>query len=111
MFCPSFFYNFPNKMFEDEGHYTDSYIEKYYKIAMINYDLNMRYFEALDYELFNQYLQCFVKKKGFIEIIDLKEVAGKKGAYIMVLDRYMQAYIGISDSEQGIKGIVWFMEK
>ncbi len=104
MFCPSFFYNFPNKMFEDEGHYTDSYIEKYYKIAMINYDLNMRYFEALDYELFNQYLQCFVKKKGFIEIIDLKEVAGKKGAYIMVLDRYMQAYIGISDSEQGIKG-------
>lgn len=78
MFCPSCFYNFPNKMFEDEGHYTDSYIEKYYKIAMINYDLNMRYFETLDYELFDQYLQCFVKKRGFIEVTDLKEVAGKR---------------------------------
>lgn len=102
--CPSCFYIFPNKMFEDEEHYTDLYIEKHYKAAMVNYDLNMRYFENLNHELFDQYLQHFIQKNGFIEITDLKEVAGKKGIYIMALDKYKQAYIGISASEQGIKG-------
>ncbi len=46
----------------------------------------------------------FVKKHKFIEIIDLSEVSNKKGAYILVLDKYKQVYIGVSTSENGIKG-------
>ena len=64
MFCPSFFYNFPYKMFEDEGHYTDSYIEKYYKIAMINYDLNMRYLRLWIMSCLISICNALLRKRG-----------------------------------------------
>lgn len=114
LLCPPSYYNIPNDVFEDEEHYTDEYIDRHYKNCMENFDLNMQYFEKLDYDKFDKYLRRFVKKNKFIEIMDLAEVNGKRGAYILVLDEYKQAYIGISSSEKGIKGRIlqhWSKQK
>ena len=71
---------------------------------MKNYDLNMSYFSRLDFDEFNKFLLKFVKKHRLIEIDDLGILSGKAGVYMLVLDKYKQAYIGISDSANGIKG-------
>lgn len=114
LLCPPSYYNIPNSVFEDEEHYTDEFLEKHYMNCMENFDLNMKYFDNLDYDKFNQYLMRFVKKNKFIEITDLSEVSKKIGAYILVLDKYKQVYIGISTSKKGIKGRIlqhWSKQK
>lgn len=114
VFFPSYYYNFPNNVFEDEEHYADEYLEKHYKNCMTNFDLNMAYFDSLNYDEFNRYLLDFVRKKKFIEITNLSDVSDKIGAYILVLDKYKQVYIGISSSGNGIKGRIlqhWSKQK
>ena len=64
--------------------------------ASLNYDLNMRYFEALDENSFNIFLDEKCKKHKFIESFDLNELSGVEGVYMMVLDKYKQVYIGTS---------------
>lgn len=72
--------------------------------ASLNYDLNMRYFASLDEDEFNKYLGKMCKKHKFKECLDLNELAGVAGIYIMVLDQYKQVYIGqSSDIKRRIK--------
>ena len=98
LLCPSCYYEFPNRIFEDEEHFSDTFIEKHYKDCMENFDLNMNYFTRLNFDKFNEYLLKFVKKKKFNEVDDLDILKDKKGIYILVLDNYKQVYIGISNS-------------
>ncbi len=91
-----YYWNIPNNIFKDEEHYTDEWVEKHYKDCMENFDLNMKFFDSLDEGVFQKKLSSFCKKKRFKEIFDLKDVSGESGIYILILDKYKQAYIGQS---------------
>lgn len=72
--------------------------------ALINLDLNMKYFKTLSWDKFNAELHRLVDSYTFDKITDLNSVNEVKGFYIMVLDDYCQAYIGIShDIKRRIK--------
>lgn len=77
---------------------SDDFIKEQRKRIEYNYDLNMKYFDSLDFHKFNKYLDKFVQKKKFIEIKDLSKYKGIAGIYMLVLDNYKQVYIGISES-------------
>ena len=49
----------------------------------------------------SKYIDEFMKKNKFIEVKDLKNYIGKKGIYVLILDEYKQAYLGLTD--RGIK--------
>lgn len=100
---PEFYYNIPNRVFADEEHYTDEWVEEHYKACMENFDLNMAFFSKIDYDAFDKYLQRFIKKNKFTQTDDLNELSGKQGIYILVLDEYKQAYIGKSEAAGGMK--------
>lgn len=77
--------------------YKQEWCEEYRKLCLQNYDLNMKYFNLLDKDEFNEKLDNFLNKhKNFKEVKDLKECEGMEGYYIMVLDEYKQVYIGQS---------------
>ena len=78
---------------------SESFIEEQRRRIEYNYDLNMKYFESLDFDKFNKYIEKFVKKNKFVEIKDLTQYKQKVGVYIMVLDDYKQAYIGMSEKD------------
>lgn len=80
---------------------NEDYVERQRKRIKYNYELNMKYFESLDRKEFEDSINEIVKKYHFEEVYDLKEYDHVKGVYMMVLDNYKQAYIGISKS--GIK--------
>ena len=50
---PSYMCNIPNAIFADYEHYTDEYVNKHYADCMTNFDLNMAYFEKLDFKQFD----------------------------------------------------------
>ena len=61
--------------------------------------MNLKFYTELDSEEFNKNLDKVLKLKknnGLKKVTDLKEYIGKKGIYIMVLDKYKQIYIGQS---------------
>ncbi|MNW44582.1 hypothetical protein D3C74_218200 [compost metagenome] len=64
--------------------------------VLVKYDLNMKYFESLSRDKFNEELNKLVDANNFTAIEDLNSVNGVSGYYIMVLDDYCQIYIGIS---------------
>jgi len=74
------------------------FIEEQEKRIEYNYDLNMKYFNTLDFAEFDEYLTNFTKKHKFVEISDLTKLKGVSGVYILVLDKYKQVYIGISEA-------------
>ena len=74
------------------------FIEEQEKRIEYNYDLNMKYFNTLDFAEFDEYLINFTKKHKFVEISDLTKLKGVSGVYILVLDKYKQVYIGISEA-------------
>lgn len=88
---------FPNEVFLDNEHYSSDYVEKHYKNCMENYDLNMKYFKSLDYDDFNSTLMSFVCKNKLKETDDISNL-NFQGVYILVLDKYKQVYIGISNN-------------
>lgn len=100
---PEIYYNIPNRVFADEEHYTDAWVEEHYQACMENFDLNMAFFSKLNYADFDKYLMRFIKKNRFVETDDLNILDGKRGIYILVLDEYKQVYIGKSESAGGIK--------
>lgn len=100
---PEFYYNISNRVFADEEHYTDEWVEEYYQACMENFDLNMAFLSKLSHDDFDKYLMRFVKKNKFIETDDLNVLDGKRGIYILVLDEYKQVYIGKSESAGGMK--------
>ncbi len=76
----------------------EKFIEEQRKRIEYNYDLNMKYFNSLDYEKFNKYLNKFVEKNKFVEVKDLSKYKKVSGIYILVLDYYKLVYIGLSES-------------
>lgn len=103
LLVPSCYCTIPNDMFFDYEHFTEKFVHEHYQNCMRNFDLNMAYFESLDFTKFDSYLTAFVKKNRFNEITDLQDVAGVSGVYILVLDKYKQVYIGKSESAKGMK--------
>ncbi|MBE5806428.1 MAG: GIY-YIG nuclease family protein [Clostridiales bacterium] len=79
----------------------DEFIVEQSKRIKYNFELNMKYFDSLNYDEFNNYLEKFMIDNQFTEIKNLKEYIGVSGIYVMVLDEYKQVYIGITDN--GIK--------
>lgn len=98
---PPCYLDIPNKIFADEEHYTPEYVEEHYYACMKNFDLNMKFFDNLDPNKFNRHLMSIIRKNKLKEISDLSTLSHKPGVYIMVLDKYKQVYIGVSDS--GVK--------
>lgn len=93
----------PFKKLINEGAYIDDsyaeysieWCEKYRKLCLENYDLNMAYFNSLNAEEFKVELDHYIKRnRGFKEIFDLNKFDGVSGYYIMVIGEYKQVYIG-----------------
>lgn len=77
-------------------HWTEDHYPIQRLKAGINFDANIEFFNSIDKEEFELYLQRKVKKHKFKEITNLNELKGISGIYMMVLDEYKQVYIGIS---------------
>lgn len=90
--------NYLNLKFKNQD---KDFIKEQTKRIKYNYELNMKYFNSLDYNEFNQYINTFMKKNKFVEVKDLKQYIGKKGIYVLILDEYKQVYLGLTD--RGIK--------
>lgn len=87
------------KTYEDKTGltYSDEFCEEHKKKALYNYDLNMKFYEALDHDEFNRNIENFLRKnRNFKEIFDLNDVDKVSGYYVMILDEYRQMYIGTS---------------
>jgi hypothetical protein len=79
--------------------YTKEYCASHAIWSLINYDLNMSYFDALDKKEFDQEITNFLKlNTGFDQITDLQRFEGSRGYYLLVLDEYKQAYVGTSSN-------------
>ncbi len=77
--------------------YTDQWCVKHREDCLVNFDLNMLYFEKLSDADFNEELNKLLdKEKAFLQIFDLIEVDNMTGVYVLVLDKYKQVYIGQS---------------
>lgn len=69
--------------------YSISWCEKYRKLCLDNFDLNMRYFDSLDSEEFNRAINNFLKKhRMFVEVTNLQNYVSQSGYYFLVLDQY-----------------------
>ena len=72
---PPVYCNIPNEIFKDSEHYTEQHVAELYRRNMENFDLNMRYFAALDEKRFRKTVASFAKKYRMKEIADLGEVS------------------------------------
>lgn len=95
-----------SEFYEDEDHriLTDEWCEWQQARALENYDLNMAYFASLDHAEFDAALsESVASQRGMKEVTDLNKWDGVGGIYVMVLDDYRQAYVGVTQSMGGIK--------
>ena len=79
--------------------YNEEFIKRNREAILKNLNLNLKFYTKLDSEEFNKNFDRVLKLKknnGLKKVTDLKEYIGKKGIYIMVLDKYKQIYIGQS---------------
>jgi hypothetical protein len=84
-------------MYEDEGHriHSDEFCSRQHEAALENFDLNMIFFRQLSGKGFLESLTgMLTKHKNLKPVTELTAFDGVEGAYVMVLDRYKQAYIG-----------------
>ena len=88
----------PNETYADVEHFTNEWVRQHYEDCMLNFDLNMSFFDGIGFEEFNSYLKKFVSTNKFKEIDDLNSVASITGIYILVLDEYKQVYIGKAEN-------------
>lgn len=66
--------------------------------ALTNFDLSMKYFDALDRDEFNASVARFLKGAKLLRPIDdLTKFDGVSGAYIMIFDEHKQYYVGKAD--------------
>ncbi|MEV8168845.1 hypothetical protein AB0O70_13035 [Microbacterium paraoxydans] len=94
-----------DEFFEDADHrtYTDAWCQELQTRALMNYDLNMAHFAALDRAEFETALQAVIaSQSGMVEVTDLNEWDGVPGLYVMVLDAYAQVYVGATSDRVGI---------
>lgn len=92
-------------IFEDDEHriLTDEWCKEQREQALMNYDLNMAHFAALDRGEFEAALQAAIASQpGMVEVTDLGEWDGVPGLYVMVLDEYAQVYVGATSDRVGI---------
>lgn len=88
--------------------YTEKYCLWYQQQCLKNFDINMKRYQELDHQIFDIVLMKFVNSRKFQEIYSLEDpictiypwedernIVGF--VYIMVLDEYNQAYIGITE--------------
>lgn len=81
--------------FVNYNHEKNKYLTEYAKNkALENYDINIKYFESLGKEEFENAVNDCLNTYAFAEIFDLNDIKGKQGIYILVLDNYKQLYIG-----------------
>lgn len=93
-----------NNSFKSGRKYTQAFAEKHAVLALINYDLNMEYFNELSRNKFVKAIDNFVKRYDFKSSYNISELKGKSGYYAMVLDDFKQIYVGTaSDIESRIK--------
>lgn len=88
-----------HKRYEDDEcrFYTDALCERHRNDCLINYDLNMAFFNKIQQKEFDKALSKLIKSsKKIHEVFDLNEYKEKSGIYILVLDKYKQVYIGQS---------------
>lgn len=75
--------------------YTDEFCRRQRDMALENFDLNMAFFASISQESFDEaFTELLRKHKRLRQVTDLKIFDGDEGVYVMVLDRYKQAYIG-----------------
>ena len=94
-------------IFDDPGHlfYTDQGCEKHQRKALENFDINMDKYSALDPGEFEKHLNDVLSAyPKMIEVTNLNDWDGVSALYIMVLDRFLQTYIGIAGGARGLKG-------
>jgi hypothetical protein len=81
------------------GTHSEEWCTQHQIRALENYDHNMRFFSKLNWDEFDTELQRILTlDTRFKEITDLKVIDGVEGVYIMVLDDYRQAYVGLSSN-------------
>lgn len=83
--------------FEDEDHtrLTDEYCAMHREAALENFDLNTAFFRQLSGKDFLEAMTgMLARHKNVRPLTDLSVWDGVEGKYVMVLDRYKQAYIG-----------------
>ena len=77
--------------------YSDKWCVEHRRKCLLNFDLNMAYFDNLQHEAFEEVLvKLCDSNKAIKEIDNLNSYKGVSGVYVMVLDRYKQVYIGQS---------------
>lgn len=84
-------------MYEDEDHrvYSDEFCEAYREAALLNFDANMAFFRQLSGGEFLETINVMLKQHTALQrVTELSAWKGVEGVYVMVLDRYMQAYVG-----------------
>lgn len=88
------------EIFEDESCkiYNDKWCEKQREKCLKNFDLNMQYMNNLSEDKFNKEVNKLLKLRKFIKIHDLNTCDKIEGIYILVLDKYKQIYIGMSNN-------------
>lgn len=85
------------KRYDDEECkiYSDSFCEQWREICLINFDMNMAFFNQIPRESFETALKKLIKSsKKIKQIFDLNDCKGMCGIYVMVLDEYKQVYVG-----------------
>lgn len=94
-------------LFEDAEHtiYSDKFVSEKLEHALLNYDLNIEFFDQIPAEQFDAALDEMLAAHPELEPVhDLKAFDGVAGLYVLVLDGYRQAYIGqASDIRKRIK--------
>ena len=85
--------------FDNSLIYNREYIRRMTPLILENYNLNMRYFENLNKNEFDNSLNKILglkKNSDLKEVYDLKQYIGTKGIYILIIDKYKQIYVGQS---------------
>lgn len=84
-------------------YHTDRWCENKQKQVLENFDYNMAYCERLSAEKFNREIDEFLHNHSdFVEVKNLNDFKCT-GIYVLILDQYKQAYIGIAWGKEGIK--------
>ncbi|MGN0776864.1 MAG: hypothetical protein ACI4MM_09350 [Candidatus Ventricola sp.] len=98
-----------NLVFDNEKKtvfYTEEFCRRHQQECLKNYDLNMERYRSISSEKFECTLQRFVRGRKFQQVFSFDEPICKERVgidndidgfvYVMVLDAYKQAYIGIT---------------
>ena len=80
------------------GKLDDDALEKHIDRCMLNFDLNMAFFDSLDEGEFKESLDSYLEDRpSFVQVFNLSRYAGKPAVYLMVLDKYKQVYLGTTN--------------